>query len=61
MAVTTKDGKEFDPAEVKLVGSVPTVRSRDVSRPAKIGEFPVFVEQAGQYRLFTYNKKLVTI
>jgi hypothetical protein len=59
--VKTTDGKVFESTKDKLVGSVKTVRSRDVNRPAVLGEFPVFVEQSGNYRLFTYNKKLVEI
>lgn len=60
MAITTKDGKEFNPAESKLVGSVKAVRDRVINTPAKIGEYPVFVEQSGKYRMFTYNRKLVS-
>lgn len=61
MTVKTADGKEFNPSESKLVGSVSKVRDRDVHRPPVLGEFPVFVEQHGSYRLFTYNKKLIEI
>lgn len=61
MAVTTKDGKEFKPEDAKLVGSVATIRGRDINTPAQVGQFPVFVEQSGSYRMFTYNKKLVSI
>lgn len=59
--IKTADGKEFNPAEARLVGSVDKVRSRDVHKPARLGEFPVFVEQSGSYRMFTYSKKLVVI
>ncbi|HEY8096945.1 MAG TPA: hypothetical protein VIE65_12760 [Methylobacter sp.] len=59
--VKTTDGHKFKSDEAKLVGSVPKVRSRDVSQPARVGEFPVFVEQSGSYRMFTYNKKIVSI
>jgi len=61
MAIKTSDGKEWNPAENKLVGSVKKVRGREVTKPAAIGEFPVFVEQSGSYRLFTYNKKLTEV
>ncbi len=59
--VRTSDGKEFKPSEAKLVGSVSKVSGRDVHKPAVVGEFPVFVEQSGNYRLFTYNKKIASI
>lgn len=61
MTIKTTDGKEFAPSEAKLVGSVSKVRSRDVHKPARVGEFPVFVEQQGDYRLFTYSKKLIEV
>jgi hypothetical protein len=59
--VKTADEKEFKPADARLIGSVEKVRSRDVHKPARVGEFPVFVEQSGDYRLFTYSKKLIQI
>jgi hypothetical protein len=59
--VTTADGKQFKSSDAKLVGSAKTIRSRDVNKPAVVGEFPVFVEQSGNYRLFTYNKKITAI
>ncbi len=59
--ITTADKTEWIPTNAKLVGSVPKVRSRDVSRPAKIGEYPVFIEQSGSYRMFTYNYKLTSL
>ena len=63
MIVKTKDGKEFssDGEKERLIGSAPTVRSRDVSKPAKVGEFPVCVERFGSYRMFTYNKKITAV
>ena len=61
MTIRTADNKEWEPKENKLVGSVDKVRSRDVHRPARVGEFPVFVEQSGDYRLFTYSKKLTEV
>jgi hypothetical protein len=62
MTVKTVDSKEWNPAENKLVGSVDKPRySRDVHRPARVGEFPVFVELSGSYRLFTYSKKLAEV
>lgn len=61
MIVTTVDGKTFQPAEAKLIGSVKKVRDKDVNKPAVIGQFPVFVEQSGSYRIFTYNRKIKTI
>ena len=59
----TKDGKEFssDGEKERLIGSAPTVRSRDVSKPAKVGEFPVCVERFGSYKMFTYNQKIISI
>lgn len=59
--VITTDGKQFPSAGFKLVGSVSAVRSRDVNKPARVGEFPVFVEQSGSYRLFTYTKRIQLI
>lgn len=59
--VTCADGKTFSPADAKLVGSVDKVRSRDVHQPARVGEFPVLVEQSGSYRMFTYNRKIKEI
>lgn len=59
--LTCADGKQFAPTEAKLVGSVDKVRSRDVHQPARIGEFPVLVEQSGSYRLFTYNRKITSL
>jgi hypothetical protein len=59
--VRTADGKEHKPTEAKLVGSVAKVRGRDVNKPARIGEYPVFVEQSGDFRLFTYSSKLTQI
>lgn len=59
--VTTSDGKTFTQTDCKLVGSVPGVKSRAVSRPAVIGEYPVFVEQSGSYRMFTYSKRIKSI
>ena len=59
--VTTSDGKTFAQTDCKLIGSVPRIHSRAVSRPAVIGEFPVFVEQSGSYRMFTYSKRIKSI
>lgn len=61
MNTTTRcaDGKAFEPTEARLIGSVSKVRSREVHTPAVIGEFPVLVEQSGDYRMFTYSSKLV--
>lgn len=61
MLVTCKDGKTFLSTEAKLVGSVSKVRDRTVNKPAQVGEFPVFVEQSGSYRMFTYSKRIVSI
>lgn len=58
LSVRTEDGKVFDRLVAKLVGSVSAVRSREVHRPAVVGEFPVMVEQSGDYRMFTYSKKI---
>jgi len=60
MRVVCKDGKEWG-AEVKLVGSAKKVRDREITKPPKIGEYPVFVEQQGDYRMFTYSSKISEI
>lgn len=57
----TVDRKIHDGDKFELVGSVPKVRSRDVTRPPKVGEYPVFVEQFGDYRMFTYSRKILEI
>lgn len=57
----TMDGKTWEEEKYSLVGSVPQVRSRTVSRPAKVGEYPVFVEQFGSFRTFTYSRKIKEI
>lgn len=59
--VRTTDGQCFESTKVKLVGSVKKVKDRDVNQPAVIGEYPVFVEQSGSYRLFTYSRKIQSI
>lgn len=59
--VTTADGKTFESGSARLVGSVSKMRNRDIHKPARIGEFPVFVEQSGSYRMFTYTKKITAI
>ena len=61
MTTITSDGKSFDEDKYDLVGSAPNVKSREVSRPPKVGEYPVFVEQFGVYRMFTYSRKIVEI
>lgn len=58
--VTTADHKVFTSDTDKLIGSVSKVRGRDVHKPAVVGEFPVFVEQSGNFRIFTYNRKIVS-
>lgn len=60
-AVTCKDGTTFVASEARLIGSVSGVRSRDIHRPALVGEFPVLVEQSGDYRMFTYSRKIATL
>ena len=59
--VTCADGVTFDPAEARCVGSVKRVRDRDIHKPPVIGEFPVLVEQHGNYRMFTYSKKIAEL
>lgn len=59
--VRTADGKAFEDTKAVCVGSVPKVQGRDVTRPPKVGEFPVFVEQDGLCRMFTYSRKIVEI
>lgn len=60
-AVTCRDGKTFQRADAVLVGSVATVRGRDVHRPAVAGEYPVLVEQTGAFRMFTYSSRIERI
>jgi hypothetical protein len=59
--IVTSDGVNWNPTTEKLVGSVSKKNSREVHKPAMLGEYPVFVEQSGSYRMFTYNKKLVSV
>lgn len=61
MKTITLDHKEFDGGKYHLVGSVAKVRSREISRPAKVGEYPVFVEQFGGFQMFTYSRKIKEI
>lgn len=61
MHTVTVDNKTFDGEKYALVGSVAKVRSRDVSRPPKVGEYPVFVEQFGGFQMFTYSRKIKEI
>ncbi|WP_186078706.1 hypothetical protein [Burkholderia gladioli] len=63
MTIKTADGEEWPPSEFKLMGSVAKVgdRADAIHQPARTGEFPVFVEQSGDYRIFTYGRKLVSI
>jgi len=61
LATVDAKGKRFKNREAVLVGSVAEVRSRNFHRPAVIGEFPVFVEQSGAHRMFTWNRKLSSI
>lgn len=61
MIIKTKDGKEFASSMERCVGSVKKQRDRDVNKPAAIGQFPVFVEQYGNYRMFTYSSKITEI
>lgn len=59
--VLTTDNKEFPSTESALVGSIKKVRDRDIHTPAVIGEYPVFVEQHGSYRMYTYSRKIKEI
>lgn len=59
--IVTADGINWNPSTEKLIGSVSKKSSRDIHTPAVSGEYPVFVEQSGNCRMFTYNKKLVCI
>ncbi len=61
MRVTCADGTVFGPEKHNLVGSVKRVRDRDhskVRKPGVVGEFPVLVEQSGDYKMFTYSSKI---
>lgn len=60
-SVTCGDGAVFQAAEARCVGSVAKVRSHDIHTPAKVGEFPVLVEQSGAYRMFSYSRKITAI
>jgi len=57
-AVVCVDGTVFPREEARIVGSVRRVRDREVNKPARVGEYPVMVEQAGSFRMFTFNRKI---
>lgn len=59
--VITADGVNHDLTKFKLVGSVKRVRDREIHDEPKSGEFPVFVEQFGSYRMFTYSSKIAVL
>lgn len=59
--VICTDGANFHSNRDKLVGSVSKRKDRKINTPAKFGEYPVFVEQHGTFRMFTYNKKIASI
>jgi hypothetical protein len=61
MRIICSDGTNFLETKEKCVGSVKTTKGRDINNPPKSGEYPVLVEQFGSYRMFTYNKKIVSI
>ena len=63
MKIICKDGTVFDEAdgEVRIRGSVKKVRDREVNKPAVIGQFPVYVEQFGSYKLTTFSSKIKEI
>lgn len=61
ISVKCADGKTLKMPEVKCIGSVVRVRDRAISKPPRVGEFPVCVEQSGNYRMFTYSKKIVSV
>lgn len=65
MTITTSDGKTFESSagsEVKFIGGVKKIRGSKIDKEYyTIGDYPVFVEQHGAYRMFTYNKKIVSI
>lgn len=60
MTVTCKDGKTFEAPKVRLIGSLgyatSNINSKDIHRPAVIGEYPVFVRKSGS--LFVYTSKI---
>lgn len=57
-AVVCVDGTVFPREEARIVGSVRRVRDREVNKPARVGEYPVMVEQTGSLRMFTFNRKI---
>ncbi len=60
-AVTCTDGKTFTADQARLVASVDKVKSRDAHRPPVVGEYPVLVEQSGDFRMFTYSRRIAGI
>lgn len=61
LSVTCEDGKTFGASEARCVASVTTAKGRDARRPPVVGEFPVLVEQSGDYRMFTYSSRIAAI
>ena len=58
--VVCVDNTEWKSSEYRLVGSVKTVRSREINKPACVGQFPVFIDK-NTTRMFTYSKKIKSI
>lgn len=54
------DDTEWSSSKYRLVGSVKTVRSREINKPACIGQFPVFIDKTTT-KMFTYSKKIKDI
>lgn len=61
MRIVCVDGTIFDGESAKCTGSVAKVRDRAVNHPPVVGQYPVCVEQSGQFRLFTFSKKIARI
>ena len=57
--VETRD-EVFHPKDAVIVGSVPSVRSKEVNKPPKVGEYPVLVDQQTT-KLFTYSSKIIAL
>lgn len=58
--VVCEDNTEWSSSEYRLVGSVKTVRSREINKPAYVGQFPVFIDK-NTTKMFTYSKRIKDI
>ncbi|MFT8718770.1 hypothetical protein [Acetobacter sp.] len=58
--VICADETRYPSTEYRLVGSVKTVRGKDINKPARIGQFPVFIDKKTT-SMFTYSRKIKKI